>query len=124
MTIKEVSERYEITQDTLRYYEKIGMIPRVTRTEGGIRNYQKIDLQWVELVKCMRNAGLPVEGIIEYVKLYQEGDSSIGARWELLKEQREVLLEQKRQIEETLARLDYKISKYEVAVQTGILKWD
>ena len=69
MTIKEVSEKYHITQDTLRYYERVGMIPKVTRTLSGIRNYQPEDLGWVELALCMRNAGLPVEVMIEYVKL-------------------------------------------------------
>ena len=66
MTIKEVSEKYDITQDTLRYYERVGMIPQVTRTAGGIRNYSEEDLRWVELAKCMRSAGLPVEAMIEY----------------------------------------------------------
>lgn len=79
MTIKEVSEKFQITQDTLRYYERVGMIPPVTRTAGGIRDYQETDLAWVELAVCMRSAGLPVEAMIEYVKLYQEGDSTIPA---------------------------------------------
>ena len=64
MTIKEVSEKYEISQDTLRYYERVGMIPPVTRTASGIRDYQESDLGWVELAKCMRSAGLPVEAMI------------------------------------------------------------
>jgi len=123
MTIKEVSESFELSQDTLRYYERIGMIPTVTRTASGIRNYQETDLQWVELAKCMRSAGLPVEVMIEYVKLFQEGDATIEARLQLLTNQREVLLEQKKQIENTLDRLNYKISKYEIAVKTGKLSW-
>ena len=56
MTIKEVSEKYDISQDTLRYYERIGMIPPVTRTSSGIRDYQESDLGWVEHVICMRSA--------------------------------------------------------------------
>ena len=68
MTIKEVSQKYNISQDTLRYYERIGMIPKVARTASGIRNYQESDLNWVELVICMRSAGLPVEALIEYVE--------------------------------------------------------
>ena len=123
MTIKEVSKKYEISQDTLRYYERVGMIPPVTRTAGGIRNYTKEDLRWVELAQCMRSAGLPVEAMIEYVRLFQEGDSTLPARLQLLTDQREVLLEQRKQIDETLNRLNYKISRYEEAVQTGILRW-
>ena len=87
LTIKEVSETYDISADTLRYYERIGMIPEVTRTAGGIRDYQESDLGWVELAICMRSAGLPIEVMIEYVKLYKEGDNTIPARLELLQEQ-------------------------------------
>ncbi len=124
MTIKEVSEKYEISQDTLRYYERVGMIPPVTRTASGIRDYQEGDLGWVELAKCMRSAGLPVEAMIEYVKLTQEGDATIPARLQLLKEQRESLLEQKEKINATLERLNYKIGRYELAAETGVLTWE
>lgn len=124
MTIKEVSKKYNVTQDTLRYYERIGMIPTVTRTGGGIRDYQTKDLDWVELALCMRSAGISVETMIEYVKLYQEGDSTISARLKLLSEQKDVLLEQRMQIDTTIERLNYKIARYEVAVETGKLTWD
>ncbi len=124
MTIKEVSQKYNISSDTLRYYERVGMIPPVTRTAGGIRDYGESDLGWVELALCMRGAGLPVEAMIEYVKLCQQGDSTIEARMLLLKEQMETLLEQKAQIESTIKRLDFKISRYQEAVKTGKLTWE
>ena len=124
MTIKEVSEKFNISQDTLRYYERVGMIPPVTRTSGGIRDYQESNLGWVELAICMRSAGLPVEALIEYVKLTQEGDKTIEARLQLLSEQRESLIEQQKKINDTLKRLDYKIGRYEEAVKTGKLSWD
>lgn len=121
MTIKEVSEKYDISADTLRYYERIGMIPEVTRNANGIRNYQESDLGWVELAICMRSAGLPVEALIEYVKLFQQGDSTFAARLQLLQEQREKLEEQKAQLQAAMDKLDYKISRYEKAVETGKL---
>lgn len=124
MNIAEVSKTYDITPDTLRYYERVGMIPLVTRTSGGIRDYQDVDLQWVSLAKCMRSAGLPVESLIEYVRLYQKGNETIPARLQLLQEQERVLIEQQKQIDETLSRLEYKISRYKEAVETGILNWD
>ena len=96
----------------------------VTRTAGGIRDYQESDLGWVELVICMRKAGLPVEALIEYVKLYQEGDETFEARLQLLSEEREKLEEQKAQIESAINRLNHKISKYEEAVKTGVLNWE
>ncbi|MCB6614877.1 MerR family transcriptional regulator [Ruminococcus sp. 210702-SL.1.03] len=124
MTIKEVSEKFGISQDTLRYYERVGMIPHVTRTAGGIRNYQESDLGWVEMALCMRSAGLPIEAMIEYVRLFQEGDETIPARLQLLLDQREALIEQQAQIDSTLKRLNYKISRYEKAIETGELTWE
>lgn len=124
MTIREVSETYHISAETIRYYERVGAIPPVTRTPGGIRDFQEEDLNWLSLAICMRNAGLPVEVLIEYLNLYQAGDSTIPARLELLKEQKENLLVQRRQLDETLERLSYKISRYEAAAETGELSWE
>lgn len=124
MTIKEVAEKYHISQDTLRYYERVKMIPEVTRTAGGIRDYQDEDLKWVELAICMRKAGLPIEAMIDYVKLFQQGDETIPARLELLNNQMLTLKLQKQKIEETMDRLSYKISRYEEALKTGKLTWD
>ena len=124
MTIKEVSEKFGISQDTLRYYERVGLIPPVTRTPSGNRDYQESDLGWVENAVCMRNAGVPIEALIEYVKLYQMGDMTFEARRQLLQEQYDALQEQKEQIEATMKRLAYKVSRYEKAVQPGVLSWD
>lgn len=124
MTIKEVSEKFDISQDTLRYYERIGLIPPVARTAGGIRDYKESDFGWIEHTICMRNAGVPIEALIEYVKLYQAGDSTFEARKQLLEEQLENLEEQKKQLEVTMKRLRYKISRYQNAVETGTLSWD
>ncbi len=124
MTIKEVSEKYNISQDTLRYYERVKMIPPVTRTPGGIRDYQEEDLRWVELAICMRGAGLPIEVMIEYLDLFQQGDQTIPARLELLRGQMNVLEEQKKQLEETMSKLQYKINAYEKALKTGKLVWE
>ena len=124
MTIKEVSEKYGISQDTLRYYERIKMIPKVTRTKSGIRDYQEEDLRWVELAICMRKAGLAIEVLIEYVELFQQGDETIPARLDLLYAQMQALHEQKNQIEETMKRLTFKIERYEEALKTGKLNWN
>ena len=124
MNISEVSRRYDLSQDTLRYYERIGMIPPVNRTTGGIRDYTEQDCAWVELAKCIRAAGLPVEVMIEYLKLTRRGNQTIAARRELLLEQRERLVSQRSAIETTLERLDYKIGRYEKAMETGELTWN
>lgn len=124
MTIAEVSKKYGLSQDTLRYYERVGMIPPVHRTASGLRDYTESDCGWVELAKCMRSAGLPVEAMVEYVRLAQEGDSTIAARRHLLMDQREHLIAQREAIDNTIDRLNYKISRYDAAIETGELRWD
>jgi MerR family transcriptional regulator, aldehyde-responsive regulator len=113
MTVAEVSKKYDIPEDTLRYYERIGLIPPVRRTKGGIRDYAQEDCGWVEFVKCMRSAGLSIEVLIEYLRLIQLGDTTIEARKELLVEQREQLKGRLEEMRRTLERLDYKIENYE-----------
>lgn len=116
MTITEVSEKYEVTQDTLRYYERIGLIPHVNRKSSGIRDYTEDDCNWVGFIKCMRSAGLPIEVLIEYVGLFQQGDGTIEARKELLTEQRKQLITRMDDMQKTLERLNYKIEVYEQRV--------
>ena len=116
MKIAEVSERYGLSLDTLRYYERIGLIPPVNRSGNGIRDYNELDLRRVEFIKCMRSAGLPVEVLIEYVGLVQQGDKTIDARKEILKEQRELLAARMNEMQKTLDILDHKIEVYEKAV--------
>lgn len=116
MKIAEVSEQYAISLDTLRYYERIGLLQPVNRNKSGIRDYSEIDLKRIEFIKCMRSAGLPIEVLVEYVDLVQQGDKTIEARKEILKEQREQLLVRIKEIQKTLDVLDYKISVYEDTV--------
>lgn len=116
MTIAEVSEKFDISQDTLRYYERIGLLPHVNRNKSGIRDYTEEDCNWVEFIKCMRSAGLPIEVLIEYVGLFQKGDETIEARKELLTEQRKQLRARIEEMQKTLEHLDYKIERYEQAI--------
>jgi DNA-binding transcriptional MerR regulator len=116
MKISEVSERCDISPDTLRYYERIGLIPPVNRSEGGIRDYGEIDVRRVEFVKCMRSAGLSIDALIEYYGLVQQGDETIEARKEILKEHREQLVAKMEEIQKTLDLVDYKLGVYENAL--------
>ncbi len=111
MKISEVSEKYRISQDTLRYYERIGLIQPVKRNEGGIREYGESDGMRVEFIKCMRSAGLPIETLIEYVGLVQQGDSTVETRKAILIEQRELLIARMNEMQKTLDLLDYKIKR-------------
>jgi MerR family transcriptional regulator, aldehyde-responsive regulator len=116
MKIAEVSERYGLSSDTLRYYERIGLLPHVNRSDGGIRDYSDLDVRRVEFIKCMRSAGLPIDVLIEYMSLVQLGDQTIEARKEILKEQRELLATKMYDLQKTLDILDHKLNVYENAL--------
>ena len=124
MTISQVCSQYGLTPDTLRYYEKIGVIPEVHRTASGIRDYDETAIGWVENAVCMRSAGVPVESIIEYVRLYQAGDTTLQARRDLLKDVHTSLLKQRQQMDAAIDRLSFKIRRYDVALKTGVLSWE
>ena len=116
MTMSETVKKYGLSADTLRYYERIGLIPTVPRNKSGVWDYDEESCRWIEFVKCMRNAGLPIEVLIEYVSLYQQGEETIEARKELLIEQRRLLFEKMEDMRKTIERLDYKIEWYENTV--------
>ena len=118
MTIAEVSKKYELSADTLRYYERIGLVPPVPRNKSGIRDYDTESCQWVELMKCMRSAGVQIEALIEYVALFQQGDEIIGARKALLIEQRDQLVERMAEMQRSLDRLNDKIERYDQGLMT------
>ncbi len=112
MTIGEVSKEFDITTDTLRYYERIGLIPPVPRRRNGIRDYDEAACKWVSFIKCMRSSGVQIEALIEYVTLLQAG-TGIERRKQILIEQRARLMEQEERLRSTIERLDYKIEHYE-----------
>lgn len=118
MTITEVSRKFDISADTLRYYERIGLIPNVPRSKSGIRDYDDPSCSWIELMKCMRAAGVQIEALIQYVALYQQGDSTLDARRALLAEQREQLTQRIEDMQKSLDRLNYKIELYD----SGMMK--
>lgn len=112
MTIGEVSKKFNITTDTLRYYERIGLIPPVPRKGNGIRDYDETACKWVSFIKCMRSAGVQIEALIEYVALIQ-ADTGLERRKNILMEQRARLLKQEENLRSTIERLNYKIEHYE-----------
>ncbi|GFZ30169.1 MerR family transcriptional regulator [Clostridium zeae] len=116
MTIAEVSAKFDLSQDTLRYYERIGLIPPVNRSKSKSRDYTEEDCRWVEFIKCMRSSGLPIEALIEYVTLFQEGDETAEARKELLIEQRDNLVSKMEEMKSTVERLNGKIARYEETI--------
>ena len=119
MTIAEVSRKYDISADTLRYYERIGLIPPVPRTRGGLRDYGEESCGWIQLMKCMRAAGVQIEALIEYVDLFQQGDATLDARKALLVEQRDQVVSRMAEMQASLDLLNQKIDRYEQGMMTA-----
>ena len=106
MTIAETSKKYGLTADTLRYYERIGLIPPVPRTKGGVRDFDEASCRWIELVKCMRSAGVQIEALIEYGALCRQGEGTEERRKDILVEQRARLRGRMEKNQQTLEPLD------------------
>ena len=116
MKISEMSEQSGLSVDTLRYYEKIGLLPPVNRTDSGIRDYDELDIKRIDFIKCMRAAGLSIDVLLQYFALVEQGDETIEARKEILQEQRAQLIAKMAEMQESLDLLNHKIQKYENAV--------
>jgi DNA-binding transcriptional MerR regulator len=117
MTIAEVAEQYGLSADTLRYYERVGLLPPIPRTKGGIRDYGKPECQWVDFIKCMREAGVAVGALLEYVALFKKGESTQKARKEILQEQRELLAVRMEGVKKALDTLNYKVAHYDTIIR-------
>lgn len=113
MNIKKVSELTGVSADTIRYYERIGLIPPVTRNQSGVRNFSDRDISVLDFVRYFRGAGVSVESLIDYIGLVEQGDSTIGARLAILQEEREKLEERVSKLQAALDRLNHKIDNYQ-----------
>lgn len=113
MKIAEVSKTYDMSADTLRYYERIGLLPNVTRNASGVRDYSEKDCARVQFVKCMRSASVSIEALIEYMQLFEQGEQTAAARKALLEEQRDLVEERIAAMQAGLDRLNSKIENYE-----------
>ena len=111
MTIGEVSAKFGVSEDTLRFYEKAGLIPPVPKA-GGKRDYGEKELNGIEFVMCMRGAGLSIEVLKEYIDLSKQGDSTAEQRRNLLIRERDALKKKLDDMNKAYERLNYKIEVY------------
>ncbi|MFI6929459.1 MerR family transcriptional regulator [Streptomyces sp. NPDC050287] len=111
-TISEVVALTGLTAHTLRWYERIGLMPHIDRSHTGQRRYSNRDLDWLALVGKLRLTGMPVADMVRYAELVREGDHTYGDRFELLKATREDVLARIAELQDTLAVLDRKIGFY------------
>lgn len=118
MNISEVAEKFEMTPATIRYYEKEGLIPPITRNASGTRDFQEEDLNWVEFIKRMRDSGLSIDSLAKYSELYQQGDSTLVERKKILIDEYQKLLEKQKLINGTVERLKQKLDNYDHMILT------
>lgn len=109
MNISEVSKITGLSTDTLRYYEKIGLIENIERSSGGKRQYTEQDINHLNFINCMKKAGCSLDIIKRYISLFERGSETIGERVELLEGQKSVLLTAMADLQESIDYLDFKI---------------
>ena len=118
-TIGEMARKLNVAPSTLRYYDKEGLLPFVERSSGGIRMFKDEDMEWLRLLGCLKKAGMPLKEIRSFMDWSRQGDATISQRLELIQKQRQSVLEQQKQLEDTLLMLDYKRWYYQTAQEAG-----
>lgn len=118
-TVGEMAKKLNVAPSTLRYYDKEGLLPFVERSSGGIRMFKDSDFEWLSFIECLKKTGMPIKEIKRFIDWCIEGDSTINQRLALINRQREAVLQQLKQVRDTLDVLDYKCWYYETAKAAG-----
>ncbi|MEY8404303.1 MerR family transcriptional regulator [Oscillospiraceae bacterium 44-34] len=118
-TIGEMAQKLNVAPSTLRYYDKEGLLPFVERSSGGIRRFKDEDMEWLRMLSCLKKAGMPLKEIKFFMEWSRQGDATINQRLELIERQRQSVLDQRKQLEDTLLMLDYKQWYYRTAQEAG-----
>lgn len=118
-TVGEMAQKLGVPASTLRYYDKEGGLPFVERSSGGIRMFRGTDFEWLQVIRCMKKAGMSIKDIRQYIELSMQGDDTIDTRLEMFRHQREVLTQQIQQLQHTLETVEYKCWFYEAAKAAG-----
>ena len=120
-TVGEMAELLQVPASTLRYYDKEGLLPFVERTTGGIRMFHESDIEWLQVIGCMKKAGMPIRDIRHYVELALQGNDTIDARLQLFEHQRQILQQQIKEMQHTMATIEYKCWYYQTARAAGTI---
>ena len=117
-TISEAAQKTGLPPSTIRFYDKEGLLPNIKR-KNGIRVFEDMDLRLMGLLTCLKNTGMPIKRIRDYVELTTQGDASLQKRYEIIKEQRQFVLDQIEQLQYYLEELDFKDWYYNKALAAG-----
>lgn len=118
-SIGQVAAKTGLTVHTLRYYEKEGLLPFVRKSSSGLRMFSDNDLAWLSIIECLKETGMPLKGIKQYIDWVREGDATLPQRLEMFKQQQVKVLAQIEQFQKYLQKIDYKVRLYEEAVKQG-----
>ena len=118
-TVGEMAKLLGVTASTLRYYDREGLLPFVERSSGGIRMFQESDIEWLQIIGCMKKAGMSIKDIRQYIEMALAGDDTIDLRLAMFQRQREILKQQMEQLRHTMEIVDYKCWYYETAKKAG-----
>ena len=121
-TIRQAAEHIGVSVDTLRFYDKQGLLPFVERSSGGIRMFQESDFEWLQVIGCMKKAGMSIKDIRQYIELAPRGDDTIDTRLTIFRHQRDMLLAQLEELHHTLETVEYKCWYYETAKAAGTVE--
>ncbi len=119
-TIKEVAEKMDISEHTLRFWAKSGFFPFVKRNQNNIRQFSDNDLEWVKIVKCLRSVGTENKAIKRYIDLCIVGDSTIEERYKIILGTKEKALMQMDELKKQLAILEYKENFYKNLIKNNL----
>lgn len=119
-TIKEVAEKMDISEHTLRFWAKSGFFPFVKRNQNNIRQFSDNDLEWVKIVKCLRSVGTENKAIKRYIDLCIVGDSTIEERYKIILDTKEKALMQMDELKKQLAILEYKENFYKNLIKNNL----
>ena len=118
-TVGEMAKLLGIPTSTLRYYDKEGLLPFVERSSGGIRMFQPSDFEWLQVINCMKRAGMSIKDIRQYIELAMQGDETIDMRLQIFQHQQEVLKARIEELQHMLETVKYKCWYYETAKAAG-----
>lgn len=118
-TVGEMAKMLGISASTLRYYDKEGLLPFVERSSGGIRMFRDSDIEWLQVIGCMKKAGMSIKDIKQYIEMALQGDETIGLRLDMFRRQREALKAQMEELRHAMEMVEYKCWYYETAKAAG-----
>ena len=121
-TVGEMAKMLGVSASTLRYYDKEGLLPFVERSSGGIRMFRDSDIEWLQVIGCMKKAGMSIKDIKQYIEMALQGDETIGLRLDMFRRQREALKAQMEELRHAMEMVEYKCWYYETAQAAGTVE--